>query len=172
MALGMNSDQLIAITSMCAVIISTLSLVLTIVTSSLQIRHNKNSIKPIADIRVQDYENMIAIRIENVGTGPLVVKKLRFIRDNDNREYSSLIEMMPSINEPWVTFFEEADGWKIPVDRKIDLIELNPLLEKTKESVRRALSTITVLLTYTDVYGTVYKDSRKLDFFGRHFDTK
>ena len=169
MILGMDSDQLIAITSICAVIISMFSLVLTIITSFLQMKHNKNSIKPIADIRVQDYEDMIAVRIENVGTGPLVVKKLIFTRDNDNREYSSLIEMMPYIKEPWATFFEKADGWKISVDGKIDLLELSPSLEESKESVREALSTITVSLTYTDVYGTVFKESRKLDFFGRHF---
>ena len=81
----------------------------------------------------------------------------------------SLIEMMPYINEQWTTFFEKADGWKIPVGGKIDLIELSPALEESKESVRKALSTITVLLTYTDVYGTIFKDSRKLDFFSRHF---
>jgi len=169
MIFGMHSDQLIAITSLCAVIISTLSFVLTVITGFLQIKHNKNSIRPISDIRVQDYEDLIAVRIENVGIGPLVVRKLRFKREDDNIEYSSLIEMMSYINEQWTTFFEKADGWKIPVGGKIDLIELSPALEESKESVRKALSTITVLLTYTDVYGTIFKDSRKLDFFSRHF---
>lgn len=92
MIFGMHSDQLIAITSLCAVIISTLSFVLTVITGFLQIKHNKNSIRPISDIRVQDYEDLIAVRIENVGIGPLVVRKLRFKREDDNIEYSCFAE--------------------------------------------------------------------------------
>ena len=169
MILGVNSEQLIAISSICAVFISIVSLVFAIISSFIQMKHNKNSIKPITDIRVQDYEDLLAVRIENVGTGPLVIKKLRFTRKNTNEEFSSLIELMPIISEPWATFFEKADGWKIPVGGKIDLLELRPLYDDSKTCVRKALSEITVEVEYTDVYGTVFKDSRKLSFFGRHF---
>ena len=82
MILGVNSEQLIAISSICAVFISIVSLVFAIISSFIQMKHNKNSIKPITDIRVQDYEDLLAVRIENVGTGPLVIKKLRFTRKN------------------------------------------------------------------------------------------
>ena len=163
---NLDSDQLIAITSIFAVLISIISMVFTVIFSKFQLEHNKNSVKPISAIRLSDYENCLGVKIANVGTGPLTITKLRF--KNESQECSSLISMMPKIDQFWSTFTECVDGWTIPVDGQIILIELYPENEQTKAQVREALSKITVFLDYTDIYNTKFKDSRKLDFFGRH----
>ena len=166
--LNFNSDALVAITSVCAVIISIISMIFTVIFSLFQIKHNKNSVKPISAVRFRDYENEIVVKIQNVGTGPLTIKKLLF--KNDFKESSSLISMMPHIDQLWTTFTESVDGWTIPVDGQLILLKLRPKNDKIKSTVRKELSTITLYLEYTDIYNTNFQDKRSLSFFGRHFE--
>lgn len=163
-----DNDTLIAITSICAVIISIVSMVFTVIFSILQLRHNKNSVKPISAIKLSDYENILAVKIENVGTGPLTVKKLIFKSADQNS--SDLVSLMPEINQFWSTFTEPIDGWTIPVGGQLVLLELCPENDVTKELIRKALSNITAYLEYTDIYNTKFRDQKSFDFFGRHFE--
>lgn len=162
----MNSNILIAITSVCAVVISIISMVFTVIFSAFQHRHNKNSVRPISAIRLSDYEDRLAVTISNVGTGPLTIIRLRLIRDS--REYPTLIEMMPHVNQTWTTFTECVDGWTIPVGGKLTLLEIDPEINANKERIREALAPISVSLDYADIYKTKFHDQRALDFFGRH----
>lgn len=163
---NIGSDDLIAITSVFAVIISIISIVFTIIFSIQQIKHNKNSVRPISAIKIADYENRISVGIENVGTGPLKITK--FIAEKDGKEYKDLISTMPRINQKWTTFMESIEITTIPVGGKITLIELNPNNELDKRNVRLCLSEITIHLEYTDIYSTKFNDEKKLEFFGRH----
>lgn len=166
--LNLNSNTLMAITSVCAVLISIISMFFTIIFSLFQIKHNKNSVKPISAIKFGDYENELTIKIENVGTGPLTIKKLLF--KNDSQESSTLISMMPPINQLWTTFTESVDGWTIPVGSHLILLQLHPENEEIKSLIRKELSKITVTLEYADIYNTHFQDKRSLNFFGRHFE--
>lgn len=166
--LNINSNDLMAITSVFAVVISVVSMIFTIIFSFFQIKHNKNSVRPISAIKVNDYENHISVRIDNVGTGPLLIKRL--VLKNDVQESSTLISMMPEIDQLWTTFTEAIDGWTIPVGGKIILLELHPQSDNVKNLIRRELSQITIFLEYTDVYATKFYDKRALDFFGRNSD--
>ena len=163
-----NPDVLMAITSICAVIISIISMIFTVIFSMLQIKHNKNSVRPISAIKVSDYEDKIAVKIHNVGTGPLLIKKLTL--KNGVKESSTLISMMPEIEQLWSTFTESIDGWTIPVGGKVILLEIHPKSDKVRKIVRKELAKITVSLDYTDIYHTKFYDFRELDFFGRHED--
>ena len=164
--LDINSDVLMSITSVCAVSISIISMIFTVIFSMLQIKHNKNSVRPISAIRVKDYEDLLSVEIKNVGTGPLTITKL--IAKNDVEESSELIKILPCIEQLWSTFVENIDGWTIPAGEKIILIEVEPKTQKIKNALRRSLSQITIVLHYTDIYETKFYDERKLDFFGRH----
>ena len=163
---NINPDILMAVTSIFAVLISIISMIFTIMFSLLQIKHNKNSVRPISAIKINDYEDKISVKIHNVGTGPLLIKKL--ILKNDVVESSTLISMMPEVEQLWTTFTESVDGWTIPVGGKIILLEIQPESEKIRKIIRRELAKITVLLDYTDIYYTKFQDSRKLDFFASH----
>lgn len=77
---------------------------------------------------------------------------------------STLISIMPRINQLWTTFTENVDGWTIPVSGQIILIELHPKDEYVKSTIRKELAKITVYLEYTDIYNTNFQDERKLDF--------
>ena len=154
------------ILGICAIVISLISLVFSLIFSRLQIKHNKNSVKPISAIRLNDYENQISVRIDNVGTGPLIINKLYF--KDDTSTSSSLISMMPEIDQFWSTFTEEVDGWAIPINGKITLLEICPKNNSIKKNIRNVLSKITVFLEYSDIYQTKFSDKKTLDFFGRH----
>lgn len=161
-----DSNTLIAITSIFTVIISIVSMIFTVIFSSQQLRHNKNSVRPISAIKFNNYEDELAVKLENVGTGPLTIKKLVF--KNETLESSTLISMMPSIEQLWTTFTESVDGWTIPVGGQLILLKLHPENDEIKSLIRKELATITVHLEYMDIYNTHFQDERSLDFFDWH----
>lgn len=63
--LSMDSDSLSAISAAAAVLISVISIVVTIIYSHKQNEHNRNSVRPISSIKLNDYEDRIAVKIEN-----------------------------------------------------------------------------------------------------------
>lgn len=166
---NLDSDTLMAITSIFAVIISIISIIFTVIFSVQQLKHNRNSVKPISSIQVSDYEDDLAVFIKNVGTGPLTIRKIVF--KNEHQESSCLRAMMPAIGQRWTDYTDFVDGWTIPVGGQITFLELqNPKNEGIKLLLRKTLSKITVTLEYVDIYNTKFHDMRTLDFFGRHFD--
>jgi hypothetical protein len=160
----MTTTDILALT---AVIVSVISIVATVAFSWLQQKHNKNSVRPICEIRVNDYENKLGVYLANYGTGSLIIREIS-CKDVE-RISSSLITLMPKITQAWTTFTENVTGWAIPVGGKIALIELRPTNDENKESIRVALMQITIEVTYTDIYEkTEFKASRNLSFFGRN----
>lgn len=170
--INIGSDDLVAITSVFAVIVSIISIIFTVIFSIQQIKHNKNSVRPIAAIQCSDYENLISVSIRNVGTGPLTVDKLT-CKYKDNIENSTLIDLLqlliPNINQNWDDYVENIDGWTIPVCDKITLIRITPRNDDVKTKLRKILKDVTIYIDYHDIYETKFQNERKLDFFGRHF---
>ena len=152
-------------------IVSFVSACITGYYSHLQRKHNKNSVRPIPIIKFNDYENKIVVKIENVGTGPLIIKELRFKKYSSRfmQEADSLIALMPEINQSWSTFTDSIDRWTIPVGGQLILIKLYPKNRNVGAIVRKELSEITAYLKYADVYNTNFQYKRSFDFFGRHF---
>ena len=163
-----TGDTLSAIASICAVIVSIISIIFTVYYSKKQNEHNRNSVRPISAIKVKDYEDLISVSIDNVGTGPLLVTSLRVQKAQFVGK--DLISLMPSINQSWTTFSASIDNWTIPVGGTVTLLELQPENESVKMQIRKELSICTVYLDYTDIYSTKFQDKRALDFFGRHFE--
>ena len=161
---GINVETIIAI---CAVIISTLSMAFTIIFSLLQVQHNRNSVKPICYIRIGDYEDCLFVEIDNVGTGPLTIKKFNAIKGTDIKH--DLISLMPSdLNQYWSTFTTNIEGMTIPINGKIKIIEISPSNNQNRTKVRNALKDITIYVEYSDIYNRKFTDEKALGFFGRH----
>lgn len=163
---SMNYLNINNLTSICALVMSFLSIIISIYFSHKQMQHNKNSVRPISYIQVCDYENLLSVKIANVGTGPLTIITLR--ASINNHESPALIDLMPDIKQDWSTFIEDADGRTIPVDGEITLIEIEPKNDMIKDLIRSTLSKTTITLEYSDIYKTKFYDERKLDFFARH----
>jgi hypothetical protein len=161
----MNTDLLLAIAAFSAVGISIISMFFTVMFSKQQIRHNKNSVRPICTIKFKDYEQDIAVSIANVGTGPLTIKEI--VCDDKDRKAPTLLALMPRIDQYWATYTEDMTGWTIPVGGESVLIGLKPESDAVKTQVRYTLAKISIRVVYSDIYGTEFEERRNLDFFGR-----
>jgi hypothetical protein len=172
-----GSSDLIAY---CAVLVSVFSLAISIWAVLTQRKHNRNSLKPIAQITLGDYLGELYVRIDNNGTGPLLIKQ--FEATSHEGSFTSLIMAVDANIRSaitWVNFVEEIDSKAILPGKSLTLIkaELNPILptgQITREEqqwalLRSCLAGIMVTVTFTDIYGKKFaKVQRALNWFGRN----
>ncbi len=161
--------------ALCAVVISLISLMLSILTAFQNRRNNRLSVRPIAYVLPQDYENKIAVIIQNKGTGPLVSKSIKFV-SQDGEERSSLLDFMPGLNQGyyWKTFSKASKIIIRPSEEKV-LLEFegdvnDPIFIEQRDSIRQALSNIQIQLNYKSIFNEyrTFKLKYKLKWFGRH----
>ena len=158
----MSANEIIAL---CALVISTFSIGLTIHFSRLQVGHYKKSVRPIAQIILGDYEDSLYVEVHNVGVGPLLISQL-LIHYKDEK-YSRLIDLFGDIDQVWDDFVETVDGRAIPVGGKIVLAKITPENNQIRDKVRELLSQVTIVVDYNDVYNQEFHTEKTLDFFGR-----
>jgi len=169
-----NAELIIAITALCAVFISLLSILLTFISLYVQRKHNRKSVKPIANISISNYENLISVKIFNRGSGPLIIKE--FVSEYRNDIKNNLIDFMPDLpeNVSWSTYFDKLNEFSILPSESINLLEFRPDLENNietdyRDKIRKVLSEIKVTLKYSDIYDCLMPVNIKdLSWFGRH----
>lgn len=169
-------DQVNAIVAALALVVSLLSIVITVVSLFIQRQHNYKSLTPIGSIPFLDYEDKVAVKVKNTGVGPLIIETFRVT--DGKRSENDLISWMPPLpgNMPWDTFFDDLDGACIPPGEQLTVLQLsgNPSdqsFAKARDSCRRALSQLTILFKYRDIYARRMSAVQKsLKWFGRHFN--
>ena len=170
-----NSENIIAVTALCAVFISFISISLTAITLWLQRRHNFKSVIPIADIHLADYENRISVEVENTGIGPLIIDEVFVFNIDKGETKNSVIEWMPDLplDYSWDTFTLHFRGRVIAPNQKIVFVKLSGDLEDhayiySRNLVRAALSKLILKIKYSDIYERKMKPGiRPFDWFGR-----
>jgi hypothetical protein len=151
-----------------------IALIFTAISLQVQRKHNRLSVKPIALVSVGDYENELAVHLQNKGMGPLIIKKLLFIDQNGKTE-KAIIDFFGSDfkNVVWSVFVADIDGWTILPNETKTLIKLNgnsadKEFVRVRDKVRKVLAQIQVELLYQDIYEKdMPKKIRKLDWFVR-----
>lgn len=159
-----------AIIAICACIVA-------YITYSSSKKHNYLSVKPIAYILPQDYENKICVIFQNKGTGPLITKSVKFINDKTKVEKKYLIDFMPVLvkEQKWNNFSKSQKYILTPNEDKV-LLEFSKTkksksFKKNKLLIRNALKDIRVVITYSGVYDeNVETLDFKLKWYGRHFE--
>ncbi len=146
--------------------------------------HNKNSVKPILNIIVGDYEDDIFVRIDNNGVGPAIVQGINCYDAEKNRVEHNLYTLIPefaTIKEPRITyqpsmkadekpepemivttiefdtltdFVEDIAGRTIPPGGSIMLLRMTNPDKYHKVALRDFLSKCSVKVDYTDVYNS------------------
>lgn len=170
-----NPNFASAIAALMAVIVSFISIILAVLSLWFQRRHNLKSVTPIASIDPSDYENLIAVRIRNSGTGPLVISKFIAVTTSGVTA-DDLISLMPSTPEKysWDTYHWRLENVAIVPSESITLLEFSgdkkdPVFCGLRDKIRRHLMKTTVTLKYKDIYGRKMSDVQKeLDSFARH----
>ena len=170
-----NIDLIVALTAMLAVLISFVSIIFTIISTKLQHRHNINSIRPIANIAISDYQDEIAVELINNGTGPLIIEKFKAY--SDDKIKNNLIDFMPEL-PPGIhfnTFFKNFENFSIIPSKSIIILKYklntnNSEEVKYRDLLRKELLKLKVRVTYKDIYNKRMPiNERSLDWFGRHF---
>ena len=155
----------------CAVILSVASMALAVIFSQLQVVHNKKSILPVPSIQITNYKNNISVRIENVGTGPMIIKNINCVmRDKEQKEKHEklLINFLPHEYTYVTCFFDEKiiPNFTIPVGSNMMLMKISAPNDTQRNNLREVLSKITIYIEYTDVYNSKFREySRDLHLF-------
>lgn len=140
-----------------AVIISLISLILSIISAAQSRKNNRLSVRPICYILPSDYEDYIAVRIQNKGTGPLITTKVEFKKGKDTiKPY--LIDFMPELKSGyhWSDFSKASKIVLRPSEEKT-LLEFkgdpsNPDFIHQRDKIREELSKIQINITYTSIF--------------------
>lgn len=153
--------------SIISIVVAACSIIISLIFGLSQRRHNRNSVRPIAEIRTGNYYGHIFVNLENRGTGPLIIKKL--ICRNATEEKTNLIDFMNDLPISFVTYKSGVlNGSTIAINKEFVLIELKytNFNKCEADEVKRRLSDITIEVEYTDIYGTKFdKCIKKLSTF-------
>jgi hypothetical protein len=171
--LQQNKDIIQAFTSLLAISIGFLSIILTYLTLQMNRKHQRLSVKPIADITPHDFAENISVTLDNKGNGPLIIKTFRATKNHNST--SNLIDWMPALpnNLSWFTFQKNFEGTALRPGESLVLIKLkinkkNKQEIKFRDDVRRSLSELEVELEYSDIYGAqMCFPKYKLSWFAR-----
>lgn len=157
-------------------IVSICALVVAYITYTSSKKHNYLSVKPIAYILPQDYEDKICVILQNKGTGPLITKSIKFLNDETKEEKKYLLDFMPNLNgsSRWSNFSKTEKYILTPNENKILLEysfkESDDSYEENKYKIRNALKDIRIVITYSGVYNEKNETlDFKLKWYGRHF---
>lgn len=160
--------------ALCALIISLISLLLAVYSSFQNRKNNRLGVRPLACVLPKDYENKIAVIIQNKGTGPLITKRIKFVGDN-NRTENYLIDFMPSLEKGyfWSTFSKASSIVLRPSEEKI-LLEFDgditdPKFIEQRNAIRHELSKIEINIKYKSIYNEwrPFKLCNKLKWYNR-----
>jgi len=176
-----DSETIIAI---CALIVSVVSIIISVRTLKLQRTHNEKSVKPLGQIILNDYENMITVDIRNVGIGPMILREL--IVTNSKGEIKDNLLDFIDLEMPdgltWSDYVKQVKDRVVAVGERIVLIGVDfesiespnkdsmNQLDRFRDGLRKTLGEIAVKIHYTGIYeNEIQNTERKLDWFKRHF---
>jgi len=152
-----HPDQIVAITALCALFLSFLSIFLTWRTLVMQREHNFRSLTPILNIVTGNYEDLIEVKLRNTGVGPLIVKS--FAASAGGEHKNNVIFWMPALPPGiwWSTFIEEIEGRCIPPNQDMVILQLkvnlnDPAHIKFRDNVRQVLKPLGITVEYNDIY--------------------
>jgi hypothetical protein len=140
------------------------------------IKRREMEVRPLVRIVLGDYENVIEVKIENAGLGPLTIDSITVFNQNgDSRK--SLIEWFQNDQYrsiTWAEYVGDANGFVISPANELVLLKLTDSPKKEdnnlyyRDEIRKELSKLEIRIVYKDLYGNqLPKQVRTLDWFAR-----
>jgi hypothetical protein len=155
----MTTDRWIAF---CALLASISAVMVSISSDSMNRKHMRLSVKPIPAVLYVQTSDDLTVSLKNVGTGPLVLKKLEYVSKN-GRKSATIIdrdEFSPSfVGE--IVLFELDDVSAISSASHRNLIRFDAVpadipSQLRNQAIRTVLDKVTVRVEYTDIYETKF----------------
>ena len=170
-------------TSIFSLAISVVAIIISINTYRSQKEHNKNSVRPILNILLGDYEDVLYVRVDNNGVGPAIVSSTNCTCSyfDELMSANSLVDLIPyeatikgknsfttANMHSFTDFVEDITGRTIPPGGQITLLRLEKPERAQLIAFRNLLKNCCVEIGYTDIYNSEpWNCKRSLDFFGR-----
>ena len=153
-----------------AVVVSVISVLLTFWTIKIQQKHNRLSVRPIAEIRFSAVDGL-SVDLVNVGVGPLICKQL-LTNNNVGETKPHIADFIPDAIPFAAEVFTNRWDFTVLAGEKVNLILISPTRESNSQqsikTIREAISTLSINVTYQDIYGeTMPKYSKSLEWFGK-----
>jgi hypothetical protein len=169
-----NNTLALAATIMASlsVILALIGVILALIGLWIQRKHNKLSVKPIAELIFNDYKGLLEVGIRNKGVGPLMCDEI--ITENDKGEIKAhladFLDHQISPTEYFTIYTQLKDFVIAPGELlmifsyKHDLEYHNTILNQ----IRQKLSKLSISVNYSNIYNDkmpLYKKS--LSWFDR-----
>lgn len=139
-------------------------------------KRREMEVRPLARIALGDYENVIEVKIENAGLGPLIIDSVTVLNQNGDSK-KSLIEWFQNDQYKFITWAEyigDANGFVISPANELVLLKLTDSPKKEgsnlyyRNEIRKELSKLIIRISYKDLYGNLLPTQvRTLDWFAR-----
>ncbi|WP_315827110.1 MULTISPECIES: hypothetical protein [unclassified Bradyrhizobium] len=168
-----NRDFITSWTAILAIVASTVSIAIAVSNMRMQRAHYRKTVMPFGNLSMGDYENQLFVRLRNDGVGPMIVDGVSILQNENGAKIGeALIDLMPR-DLLWATFVKNISGRAFAPGKDIDLIlfdvdEADPASIAARQSIRAALSKLSVKVEYHSIYGEKFLAQRSLDWFGRH----
>jgi hypothetical protein len=169
-----NHEVANALAAIFSALTALVALFMSVIALQIQRHHNVLSVRPIPEVTVADYEDSLRIKLRNSGVGPMFLKGVRVMRDEEEKD--SVVAWMPILPEGrmWTHFATDLASRTVPVDGAIPLLDLTKYegernFAACRDLVRDALRELTVEVDYSDAYQTRFPIYLKsLKWFGRN----
>jgi hypothetical protein len=164
-----NPTNLIAIF---AFLVSVVSIIIGFLGLWIQRLHNQLSVKPIGNIGIRDYADLLLISVSNAGTGPMIIKSVETSNSEGNK-LNYPIEWIPMTLKPKISFLINLENTAILNGTGANILEyhLDPAKineAKERDAIRLILKNLTIRIKYMDIYGKEQPEiTKNLDWFGR-----
>lgn len=156
-----------------ALVVSTIAVAISIWGVCSQRKHNKLTVRPLAEITVADYEDSLRVKLLNNGTGPMIVTEVTVSNGSDVKQ--CVVDWMPALpnDRSWNNFTDDLRDRTLRPGGEIVLLELTEHekekgFSRCRDTVRQALAPLRVTVSYTDIYNQIMPSRVKdLSWFGR-----
>jgi hypothetical protein len=168
-----NANALNVIVATALAIISIVALFVAIASLWIQRRHNRKSVRPLADVLLTDSIQGLTVRLVNRGCGPMKVTK--FVADRAGDERKSIVHHLPgnALKNVIHTTHSKPKGEWIIHGNALILLQIrgdhnSPVFIRKREYIRSILREITIKLSFADIYDKSHGSiTRSLEWFRR-----
>ena len=156
------------------ILVSWLALVVALYELHLQRTHNEKSLKPLGQIDLEDRQGHIFIHITNNGMGPMIIDRLKFVKDG--QEHPTIENCLDLDKRSYTQIGVSESVRKVVLPHShLTVFETRVEEQNTEQEarqIRQRLSPIVLKVEFRDIYDNKMTIEREFAWFGRYGSKK
>jgi hypothetical protein len=152
-----------------------IAIILSLLAMHFEKKHNRQSVKPLAHILLDDSPDGLSIKLINKGLGPMIIEDF-IAEDKYGKKENNIYYHLPKFKENRLFSFQyhtKPINYIVSKDEELSLLEIKGNITNKdymdfKMYIRNILKDLTITIKYTDVYDKRMKDYKKeFTYFAR-----